>query len=150
MGMVQTGVVADAEKGQRQYRDSQGQRTRHGAPPDGNRLLELETTRALLQPALAEQAQLIAAIRQSPPSAQEQQHAQTLYRYSIVGTQLQPHWREAIELATKRTREAEGLAVDGAMQLQHEPGGHYGADSPIAHLQRGVRTYKSRMLAAPA
>ncbi|MFP7015082.1 hypothetical protein P0962_19360 [Xanthomonas hortorum pv. gardneri] len=123
-----------ASDGQRYYRDIEGQWTSNGAPPDGNRLLELETTRAMLQPALAEQAQAIAAIRQSP---QDIQGEQTLYRYRIVGTELQPQWREAIELATQRTREAEGLAGDGAMQLRRGPGGSFGADSPIAHLQRG-------------
>ncbi|WP_108724206.1 AHH domain-containing protein, partial [Xanthomonas citri] len=123
-----------ASNGQRYYRNIEGQWTSNGAPPDGNRVLELETTRAMLQPALAEQAQAIAAIRQSP---QDVQGEQTLYRYRIVGTELQPQWREAIELATQRTREAEGLAGDGAMQLQRGPGGTFGADSPIAHLQRG-------------
>ncbi|MGD6634783.1 hypothetical protein VWT83_21670, partial [Xanthomonas citri pv. citri] len=122
-----------ASNGQRYYRDIEGQWTSNGAPPDGNRVLELETTRAMLQPALAEQAQAIAAIQQSP---QDVQGEQTLYRYRIVGTELQPQWREAIELATQRTREAEGLAGDGAMQLQRGPGGTFGADSPIAHLQR--------------
>ncbi|MBD3960877.1 hypothetical protein GUF72_10415, partial [Xanthomonas citri pv. citri] len=123
-----------ASNGQRYYRDIEGQWTNNGAPPDGNRVLELETTRAMLQPALTEQAQAIAAIQQSP---QDIQGEQTLYRYRIVGTELQPQWREAIELATQRTREAEGLAGDGAMQLQRGPSGHFGADSPIAHLQRG-------------
>ncbi|KKY05707.1 hypothetical protein, partial [Xanthomonas phaseoli] len=123
-----------ASNGQRYYRNIEGQWTSNGAPPDGNRVLELETTRAMLQPALAEQAQAIAAIRQSP---QDIQGEQTLYRYRIVGTELQPQWREAIELATQRTRESEGLAGDGAMQLQRGPGGTFGADSPIAHLQRG-------------
>ncbi|WP_425530277.1 hypothetical protein, partial [Xanthomonas campestris] len=123
-----------ASNGQRYYRNIEGQWTSNGAPPDGNRVLELETTRAMLQPALAEQAQAIAALRQAP---QDVQGEQTLYRYRIVGTELQPQWREAIELATQRTREAEGLAGDGAMQLQRGPSGQFGADSPIAHLQRG-------------
>ncbi|OOW59101.1 hypothetical protein Xlen_07360, partial [Xanthomonas campestris pv. leeana] len=123
-----------ASNGQRYYRDIEGQWTSNGPPPDGNRVLELETTRAMLLPALAEQAQAIAALQQSP---QDIQGEHTLYRYRIVGTELQPQWREAIELATQRTREAEGLAGDGAMQLQRGPGGHFGADSPIAHLQRG-------------
>ncbi|PPU70453.1 hypothetical protein XmelCFBP4644_20230, partial [Xanthomonas melonis] len=91
--------------GQRYYRDMEGRWTSNGAPPDGNRVLELETTRALLQPALAEQAQAIAAIRETPPSAQDLQREQTQYRYRIIGTELQPQWREAIELATQRTRE---------------------------------------------
>ncbi|AJY86786.1 A nuclease family of the HNH/ENDO VII superfamily with conserved AHH [Xanthomonas citri subsp. citri UI6] len=126
-----------ASNGQRYYRNMEGQWTGQGAPPDANRVLELETTRAMLQPALAEQAQAIATIQQSPPSPQDVQREQTLYQYRIVGTELQPQWQEAIELATQRTREAEGLAGDGAMQLQRGPGGQYGADSPITHLQRG-------------
>ncbi|MCC4622728.1 hypothetical protein LL965_22850, partial [Xanthomonas cassavae CFBP 4642] len=124
-----------ASDGQRYYRNMDGQWTSNGAPPDGNRVLELDTTRTLLQPALAEQAQAIAAIGQSP---QDLQGEQTLYRYRIVGTELQPQWREAIELATQRTREAEGLTGDSALQLQRGPGGTFGADSPIAHLQRGT------------
>ncbi|MDA8520419.1 AHH domain-containing protein [Acidovorax sp. NCPPB 4044] len=127
-----------ASNGQRYYRNMEGQWTGQGAPPDANRVLELDNTRAMLQPALAEQAHAIAAIQQSPPSPQDVQREQTLYQYRIVGTELQPQWREAIELATQRTREAEGLAGDGAMQLQRGPGGQYGADSPIAHLQRGA------------
>ncbi|CAD0312557.1 hypothetical protein CFBP2533_11140 [Xanthomonas hortorum pv. pelargonii] len=53
----------------------------------------------MLQPALVDQAQAIAAIQQSP---QDVQGEQTLYRHRIVGTELQPQWREAIELATRR------------------------------------------------
>ncbi|WP_425527224.1 hypothetical protein, partial [Xanthomonas vasicola] len=127
-----------ASNGQRYYRNIEGQWTSNGAPPDGNRLLELETTRAMLQPALAEQAQAIAAIRQSPPSLQEQQREETLYRYRIVGTELKPEWRDAIELATQRTRAAHGLTADGSVKLQRGPTGTFGADSPIMHLQRGA------------
>ncbi|PPT31997.1 hypothetical protein [Xanthomonas phaseoli] len=127
-----------ASDGQRYYRNMEGQWTGQGAPPDANRVLELDTMRAMLQPALVEQAQAIAAIQQSPPSPQDVQREQTLYQYRIVGTELQTQWREAIELATQRTREAEGLEGDSAMQLQRGPGGQYGADSPIAHLQRGA------------
>ncbi|MFC0156285.1 hypothetical protein ACFFJ4_22740, partial [Xanthomonas dyei] len=127
-----------ASDGQRYYRDIEGKWTSNGPPPDGNRVLELENTRALLQLALAEQAQTIAAIGQSPPSAQDLQREETQYRYRIVGTELQPQWREAIELATQRTRETEGLTGDSALQLQRGPSGTFGADSPIAHLQRGA------------
>jgi hypothetical protein len=127
-----------ASNGQQYRRDAEGQWTSHGVPADGNRALELNTARALLQPALAEHAQAIAAIPQSPPSSQDLQREQTLYRYRIVGTELKPDWCEAIDLATQRTRESQGLSGDGALQLQRGPGGVFGADSPIAHLQRGA------------
>ncbi|ETC87518.1 hypothetical protein [Xanthomonas hortorum] len=45
-------------------------------------------TRAILQPALAEHAQAVASLQQSPPSPQDVQREQTLYRYRLVGTEL--------------------------------------------------------------
>ncbi|WP_311260662.1 MULTISPECIES: hypothetical protein, partial [unclassified Xanthomonas] len=60
------------------------------------------------------------------------------YRYRIVGTELQPQWREAIELATQRTRETEGLTGDSALQLQRGPYGTFGAASQSSHLKRAV------------
>ncbi|WP_409976299.1 hypothetical protein, partial [Xanthomonas graminis] len=127
-----------ASNGQQYRRDAEGHWSADGVPADGNRALELDTARAMLQPALAEHAQALAAIRQSPPSPQAVQAEHTLYRYRIAGTELHPDWREAIDLATQRTRESQGLSGDGALQLQRGPGGVFGADSPIAHLQRGA------------
>ncbi|KMM74813.1 hypothetical protein ACP93_14630, partial [Xanthomonas sp. NCPPB 1128] len=123
----------------KQYRcDADGQWTHNGVPADSNHALELNTARALLQPAMVEHAQAIAASPQSPPSPQDLQREETLYRYRIVGTELKPDWREAIELATQRTRESQGLSSGGSLKLQHGPGGAFGADSPIAHFQRGA------------
>ncbi|MFD1838939.1 AHH domain-containing protein [Paracidovorax cattleyae] len=127
-----------ASDGKQYRRDADGQWTHNGVPADSNHALELNTARALLQPALVEHAQDIAASPQSRPSPQDLQREETLYRYRIVGTELRPEWREAIELATQRTREAQGLSRAGALQLQRGPGGVFGADSPIAHLQRGA------------
>ncbi|WAT13701.1 hypothetical protein OZ429_10995 [Xanthomonas fragariae] len=127
-----------ASNGQRYYRNIDGQWTSNGVAADGNRALELETMRAMLQPALAAHAETIATIQQSPMSPQDLQREQTLYRYRIVGTELQPDWREAIELATQRTRQAHGLSGHGALQVQRGPSGVFGADSPFAHLQRGA------------
>ncbi|WDM74666.1 DUF2235 domain-containing protein [Xanthomonas cucurbitae] len=125
-----------ASDGHAYRRDAQGHWSGEGGIAAGNVALELETTRRLLQPALAEHAQVVAAIAQSPPSPQDQQREETLYRYRITGTELKPDWRQAIELATQRTRAAHGLTGDGAMKLQRGPAGTFGADSPIAHLQR--------------
>ncbi|MCM5614627.1 DUF2235 domain-containing protein, partial [Xanthomonas hortorum pv. pelargonii] len=127
----------NASDGQQYRRDADGRWAGEGGAATGNLARELDTTRAILQPALAEHAQAVASIQQSPPSPQDVQREQTLYRYRLVGTELQPQWREAIELATQRTRETAGLSGDGAMQLQRGPGGVFGADSPIAHFQRG-------------
>ncbi|WP_246432103.1 hypothetical protein [Xanthomonas theicola] len=128
----------NASDGKRYRRDAEGQWTSNGVRADGNLALELDTTRALLQPALAEHAQAMAALAQAPPTPQDLQREQTLYRYRIVGTELNPDWREAIDLAMQRTRQGQGLTGDGAVQLQRGPGGALGADSPIVHLQRGA------------
>ncbi|QJD68801.1 hypothetical protein HG421_14570 [Xanthomonas campestris pv. badrii] len=125
-----------ASDGQQYRRAVDGRWAGATGPATGNVALELDTTRAILQPALAEHAQAVAAIQQSPPSPQDQQREQTLYRYRIVGTELKPEWREAIDLATTRTRAAHGLTGDGSMKLQRGPTGAFGADSPIAHFQR--------------
>ncbi|SMQ96168.1 Hypothetical Protein NBC2815_02841 [Xanthomonas fragariae] len=126
-----------ASDGQQYRRDAEGRWAGERGAAAGNVARELDTTRAILQPALAEHAQAVAAIAQLPPSRQDLQHEETLYRYRIVGTELKPEWREAIELATQRTRDTAGLSGDGSMQLQRGPGGLFGADSPIAHFQRG-------------
>ncbi|MCL1501217.1 hypothetical protein M3O40_18395 [Xanthomonas nasturtii] len=125
-----------ASDGQQYRRDADGRWTGASGAASGNVALELDTTRALLQPALAEHAQAVAALAQTPPSAQDLQREETLYRYRITGTELKPEWREAIDLATQRTRAAHGLAGDGSMKLQRGPTGAFGADSPIAHFQR--------------
>ncbi len=130
--------VLTASDGQQYRRDAEGHWASDGAPAAGNLALELDTTRAMLQPPLAEHAQAISAIPSSPPSSQDLQREHTLYRYRIVGTELRPEWREAIDLASQRTRETQGLSGEGSVQLQRGPGGVYGADSPIAHLQRGA------------
>ncbi|MCW0399271.1 hypothetical protein NB700_001827 [Xanthomonas sacchari] len=127
-----------ASDGRLYRRDAGGHWTHTGVQADSNRDLELNTARALLQPALVEHAQAIAASPQAPPSPQDLKTEETLYRYRIVGTELRPDWREAIDLATERTRESQGLSGGGSLKLQRGPGGVFGADSPIEHLQRGA------------
>ncbi len=127
-----------ASDGKLYRRDAEGRWAHSGVQADSNRALELNTARALLQPALVEHAQAIAASPQAPPSPQDLKREETLYRYRIVGTELRPDWREAIDLATERTRESQGLSGGGSLKLQRGPGGVFGADSPIEHLQRGA------------
>ena len=125
-----------ASDGRLYRRDEAGLWTHEGMAAAGNRLLELETTRAILHPALLEHRQVLAAI-QSPSPADEQRE-QTLYRYRIFGTELEPDWREAIELASQRTRQQAGLVGDSSVQLQPGATGEFLADSPIAHFRWGA------------
>ncbi|MEA5124783.1 hypothetical protein VB146_13135 [Xanthomonas floridensis] len=78
------------------------------------------------------------AIRQSPLSAQDLQREETQYRYRIVGTELQPQWREAINLATQSMRDEYGLIGAGSLKLQRGAGGMFGANSQPGHLKQTV------------
>ena len=104
----------------------------------GRLRLELNASRVLLQAGAMQHAQSLNSIEpqalRSPESAQRDE---MMYRYRIVGTELQPDWQEAIQLATQRTREAHGITGPGPTQLKRTADGQVGADSPIAHLQQG-------------
>ncbi|MET4728848.1 hypothetical protein ABIE09_002660 [Lysobacter enzymogenes] len=105
-----------------------------------NLALELELTRTAREPSLERFHARVAELDARPaPSAEQRQQNELLHQYRITGekTELTPQWQEAIQLAVQRTREAHGIDGPGALQLQRSHGA-YGADSPIAHYQRGA------------
>ena len=104
---------------------------------EGTLRLELNTSRALRQANLQQHAEEIStAIPRGPKTAEATQHEELMYRYRVAGTELQPEWREAIDLAMQRTRAEHALSGAGSVQLKPGPDGRIGADSPIVHLQR--------------
>ena len=104
----------------------------------GRLRLELNASRLLLQAGAMQHAQSINSIEpRAPRSPESAQRDEMMYRYRIVGTELQPDWQAAILLATQRTREAHGITGPGPTQLKRTANGQVGADSPIAHLQQG-------------
>lgn len=105
-----------------------------------NLALELELTRTAREPSLERFYARVAELDARPaPNAEQRQQNELLHQYRITGekTELTPQWQEAIRLAVQRTREEHGIAGPGALQLQRSHGA-YGADSPIAHYQRGA------------
>lgn len=106
----------------------------------GNLAIELELTHQLRQPVLERDQQTLAALQARPaPTAAQQEHSELLHRYRAAGIDLnaQEGNLQAVQLATQRTRDAAGLTGPTMQQLQRDQHGHYGYDSPIAHLQAG-------------
>ena len=103
----------------------------------GTLQLELNASRTLLQANLQQHAEEIStALPRGPKTAEVTQREELMYRYRVAGMELQPEWREAIDLAMQRTRAENGLSGPGSVQLKPGPDGRIEADSPIAHLQR--------------
>ncbi|WDM69217.1 hypothetical protein [Xanthomonas cucurbitae] len=106
----------------------------------GNLAVELELTNQLRQSSLERAQQALAAIQALPaPTAAQRDHNELLHRYRAAGVDLNvnPQTQQAVELATQRTRQAHGITGPTMQQLQRNASGHYGYDSPIAHLQQG-------------
>ncbi|MBP3974185.1 T6SS phospholipase effector Tle1-like catalytic domain-containing protein [Pseudoxanthomonas spadix] len=110
-----------------------------GEAAEGNRALELELTWQVRQPVLEQAQQTLAQLqaRPAPTPAQVEQN-ELLHRYRVAGTELNPDFQQAIELASQRTRQAHGITGQGSVKLLRNETGQFGADSPIAHYQRGT------------
>ncbi|KKW49088.1 hypothetical protein NY98_22085, partial [Xanthomonas citri pv. fuscans] len=106
----------------------------------GNLAVELELTDRLRQPSIERSQEALAAIQALPaPTAAQMEHNELLHRYRAAGVDLNvnPDTQQAVELASQRTMEANGITGPTMQQLQRNESGQYGYDSPIAHLQRG-------------
>nr|WP_228736373.1 hypothetical protein [Xanthomonas euvesicatoria] len=107
---------------------------------NGNLAVELELTDQLRQPSIERSHETLAAIQALPaPTAAQMEHNELLHRYRAAGVDLNvnPETQQAVELASQRTRDANGITGPTMQQLQRNDSGQYGYDSPIAHLQRG-------------
>ncbi|XHI64554.1 hypothetical protein ABZP12_01675 [Xanthomonas euvesicatoria] len=106
----------------------------------GNLAVELELTDQLRQPSIERSQEALAGIQALPaPTAVQMEHNELLHRYRAAGVDLKvnPDTQQAVELASQRTMEANGITGPTMQQLQRNASGQYGYDSPIAHLQRG-------------
>ncbi|KOB07244.1 hypothetical protein AE922_13690, partial [Xanthomonas arboricola] len=106
----------------------------------GNLAAELELTNQMRQPSLERSQEALAAIQALPaPTAAQMEHSELLHRYRAAGVDLNvnPDTQQAVELASQRTMEVNGISGPTMQQLQRNESGQYGYDSPIAHLQRG-------------
>lgn len=106
----------------------------------GNLAAELELTNQMRQPSLERAQETLAAIEARPaPTAAQMEHNELLHRYRAAGVDLnaQENNLQAVELATQRTKEAEGLTGPTMQQLKPNEQGQYGYDSQIVHYQVG-------------
>ncbi|WP_369914251.1 XVIPCD domain-containing protein [Xanthomonas sp. NCPPB 3005] len=106
----------------------------------GNLAVELELTNQMRQPSLERAQETLAAIEARPaPTPAQMERNELLHRYRAAGIDLnaQENNLQAVELATQRTKEAEGLTGPTMQQLKPNEQGQYGYDSPIAHYQVG-------------
>ncbi|WP_312318803.1 XVIPCD domain-containing protein [Stenotrophomonas sp.] len=119
-------------------RNTDGQWQHGGEVAQGNLALELDLTRQMRQPTLDQAAATLAQTESLPaPTPAEQERSELLHRYQNFNVRLDEEWVPAIELATARTREANGITGRTAQELQPVEGGLYARDSAITHYAIG-------------
>jgi hypothetical protein len=125
-----------ASDGKRYQRGADGNWSHDGHIAEGNRKLELEATRAALQPALAQHAEAMAAVHaRTPLSPQEQERANLATTYASFGIKPNADTMEAALLAAQRTRESHGIdATTTSLAPQPNAKGGYSAESALGHL----------------
>jgi hypothetical protein len=126
--------------GQTYQRNEAGQWLGKDGAATGNLAAELELTNQMRQPSLERAQETLAAIEARPaPTAAQMEHNELLHRYRAAGVDLnaQEHNLQAVELATQRTKEAEGLTGSTIQKLKPNEQGQYGYDSQIVHYQVG-------------
>jgi len=126
--------------GQTYQRNEAGQWLGKDGVAAGNLAAELELTNQMRQPSLERAQETLAAIEARPaPTAAQMEHNELLHRYRAAGVDLnaQEHNLQAVELATQRTKDAEGLTGPTIQKLKPNEQGQYGYDSPIAHYKVG-------------
>ncbi|KER82154.1 XVIPCD domain-containing protein [Xanthomonas arboricola] len=127
--------------GQLYQRNEAGQWAGKDGVATGNLAVELELTNQMRQPSLERAQETLAAIEARPaPTPAQMEHNELLHRYRAAGVDLnaQENNLQAVELATQRTKQAEGLTGPTMQQLKPNEQGQYGYDSPIAHFQVGA------------
>ncbi|MEA9559111.1 XVIPCD domain-containing protein [Xanthomonas campestris] len=126
--------------GQLYQRNDVGQWAGRDGVASGNLAVELELTNQMRQPSLERAQEALSAIEARPaPTPVKMEHNELLHRYRAAGVDLnaQENNLQAVELATQRTKQAEGLTGPTMQQLKPNEQGQYGYDSPIAHYQTG-------------
>ncbi|MEA9911557.1 hypothetical protein VDG39_02160 [Xanthomonas campestris pv. raphani] len=126
--------------GQLYQRSAEGQWAGKDGMATGNLAVELELTNQMRQPSLEHAQETLTAIQSRPaPTPAQMEHNELLHRYRAAGVDLnaQENNLQAVELATQRTKQNEGLIGPTMQQLKPNEQGQYGYDSPIAHYQVG-------------
>ncbi|MFD1296440.1 peptidoglycan-binding protein [Lysobacter gummosus] len=117
-----------------------GQWQREDAPGTiarGNLQLELDNTRAALEPQLAQHKQQTATIPQwQPPTREEQDRDNLVSTYLAFGVKPDPEHLAAALEAVERTRDAQGIdRATSSLSLEPNAKNEYDVNSPITHLR---------------
>lgn len=131
-----------ASDGKLYQRTAEGQWQRNGESvvAAGNLRHELDSTRAALQPQLAQHQQKVAEIPQrQPPTLEDIERAELVatYRAHGINPYQKPEQLEAALEAVRRTQQEYGVApLTTSLHLGRNAGGGFDIDSPIEHIGR--------------
>ncbi|MBT2746631.1 peptidoglycan-binding domain-containing protein [Lysobacter sp. ISL-50] len=130
-----------ASDGKLYQRTPEGQWQRNGESvvASGNLRQELESTRAELQPQLAQHKQQVADIRQwQPPTLEDIERTDLLATYRVHKANPNPEQLEAALEAVRRTQQEQGVApLATLLHLGRNAKNEFDIDSPIEHIGRG-------------
>lgn len=126
-----------ASDGRRYALDPDGHWRRDGVAATGILELELDATRSVLRPAMAQHSAAMSAIQPGAAlSPQERDHVNLVTAYAAVGVAPNPETIDAVVLAIQRTREAHGIdAASTSLAPRLNAQGTYDIHSPLAHLR---------------
>lgn len=131
-------LVASDGKLYQRAADGQWQHNGESVVAAGNLRQELESTRAALQPQLAQHEQQVAAIPQrQPPTLEDIERADLLATYKVHNVSPKPEQLEAAMEAVRRTQHEYGVApLTTSLHLGRNARGGFDIDSPIEHIGR--------------
>lgn len=131
-------LIASDGKLYQRAADGQWQRNGEAGIAAGNLRQELESTRAVLQPQLAQHEQQVAAIAQrQPPTLEDIERTDLLATYKVHNVNPKPEQLEAALEAVRRTQHEHGVApLATSLHLGRNARGGFDIDSPIEHIGR--------------
>lgn len=131
-------LIASDGKLYQRAADGQWQRNGEAGIAAGNLRQELESTRAMLQPQLAQHEQQVAAIAQrQPPTLEDIERIDLLATFKVHNVNPKPEQLEAALEAVRRTQHEHGVApLASSLHLGPNARGGFDIDSPIEHIGR--------------
>ncbi|MGO1073409.1 peptidoglycan-binding protein [Lysobacter sp. CA199] len=134
-------LTASDGKLYRRMADGQWQRNGESVVASGSLRQELESTRAVLQPQLAQHEQQVAAIpNRQPPTLEDIERKDLLATHNVHNVNATPEQLEATLEAVRRTQQEYGVApLATSLHLGlNTASGKFDINSPIEHVGRGA------------
>lgn len=131
-------LVASDGKSYQRTAEGQWQRNGESVAAAGNLHQELESTRAALQPQIAQHQQQVAAIpTRPPPTLEDIERADLMATYKAHNVNPSPERLDATLEAVRRTQQEHAVApLTTSLHLGRNAHGGYDIDSPIEHIGR--------------